>query len=90
MNFYMIRNKRTAWIFLASVTVSALVLILRGRQFNLAEAIGGALGLMLFPFLLAYLVKWTCQIFKIKFDEQTFRITYAVGWSLLALANILV
>ena len=85
----MTRNKRTAWVFVASVTVSALILILRGRQLNLAETLGGALGLMLVPFLLAYLVKWTCQLFKLKFDEQSFRITYAAGWTLLALGNIL-
>jgi hypothetical protein len=85
----MIRNKKTALVFVASVAVSALVLILRGRQFNLAEALGGALGLMLVPFLVAYLAKWTCQLFKIKFEERTFNIIYSVGWTLLAVGNIL-
>ena len=86
----MIRNKKTAWIFVASVAVNVLLTILRGRQFSFGEILGGTLGLMLAPYLLAYLAKWTCQLFKIKFEERTFNITYAVGWTFLVAVNILV
>jgi hypothetical protein len=85
----MIRNKKTAWIFVASVAVNVLLTILRGRQFSFGEILGGTLGLMLAPYLLAYLAKWTCQLFKIKFEDRTFNITYAVGWTFLVAANIL-
>lgn len=85
----MIRNKKTAWIFVVSLAVNVLLTILRGRQFSFGEIIGGTLGLMLVPFLVAYLAKWTCQLFKIKFDERTFNIVYAVGWTLLVVGNIL-
>jgi hypothetical protein len=85
----MIRNKRTAWVFVASVAVNILLTILRGRQFSFGEMLGGTFGLMLVPFLLAYLVKWICQLSKIKFEERTFLIAYAVGWILLTLGNII-
>lgn len=86
----MIRNKRTAWVFVASLSVNVLLIVLiRGQQFNLAEILGGTLALMFAPYLLAFLIKWTCQLFKIRFEERSFIITYAIGWTLLALANIL-
>ena len=85
----MIRNKKTAWVFVASVAANILITILRGRQFSFGEILGGTLGLMLAPYLLAYLVKWTCQLFKIKFEERTFNITYAIGWTFLVAVNIL-
>ncbi len=85
----MIRNKKTAWVFVASVAVNVLLTILRGRKFSFGEILGGTLGLMLAPYLLAYLVKWTCQLFKIKFEERTFIITYTVGWIFLVVINIL-
>ena len=85
----MIRNKKTAWVFVASVAANILITILRGRQFSFGEILGGTLGLMLAPYLLAYLVKWTCQLFKIKFEERTFNITYAIGWTFLVVVNIL-
>lgn len=84
----MIRNKKTAWVFVASVVANILITIFRGRQFSFGEILGGTLGLMLAPYLLAYLVKWTCQFFKIKFEEGTFIITYAIGWTFLVVANI--
>lgn len=84
----MIRNKKTAWVFLASLGASILITILRGRQFSFGEILGGTLGLILAPYLLAYLVKWTCQLFKIKFEERTFNITYASGWVFLVVLNI--
>lgn len=83
-----IRNKKTAWVFVASVTASALLTILKSRQFNVAEILGGTLGLMAAPYLLAYIVKWTCQFFKIKFEEQAFNIVYAVGWTFLVGVNL--
>ena len=86
----MIRNKKTAWVFVVSVAVNVLLTILRGRQFSFGEILGGTLGLMLAPYLLAYLAKWTCQLFKIKYEERTFNITYAVGWTFLVAVNILV
>lgn len=85
----MIRNKRIAWVFVASVAVNVLLMILRGQQFNLAEILGGTLGLMLVPYLFTFLVKWLSQLFKVKFDGRLFLITYAAGWALLVLANIL-
>lgn len=85
----MIRNKKTAWVFVVSLAVNFLLTILHGRQFSFGEIIGGTLGLMLVPLLVAYLAKWTCQFFKIKFDERTFNIVYAVGWTLLVVGNIL-
>ena len=84
-----IRNKKTAWVFVASVALSVLLTILNGRQFNLAEILGGTLGLMLAPYLLAYIVKWTCQLFKITFEERAFNITYVVGWIFLVAGNLL-
>ncbi len=86
----MIRNKKTAWVFVASVAVNVLLTILHGRQFSFGEILGGTLGLMLVPYLLAYLAKWTCQLLKIKFEERTFNITYVVGWTFLVAVNILV
>lgn len=84
-----IRNKKTAWVFVASVAVNVLLTFLNGRQFNLAEILGGTLGLMLVPYLLAYLVKWTCQLFKKKFEERGFNITYAVIWTIFVTVNLL-
>lgn len=84
----MIKNKKTAYVFVASVAVNVLLTVWRDRQFSIAEILGGTLALMLGPFLLAYLVKWTCQLFKIKFDERTFSITFAVGWTFLVAVNI--
>ena len=85
----MIRNRKTAWVFVASVAVNVLLTILRGRQFSFGEILGGTLGLMLAPYLFAYLVKWTCQLFKIKYEERTFAITYIAGWTFLVAINIL-
>ncbi len=85
----MIRSKKTAWVFVASIAVNILLTILRGRQFSFGEILGGTLGLMLAPYLLSYLVKWICQLFKIKFEERTFNITYAIGWTFLVSVNIL-
>ncbi|CAN5401779.1 hypothetical protein BH10BAC4_BH10BAC4_08750 [soil metagenome] len=78
-----------AWVFVASISVNVLLTILRGKQFNLAEILGGTLALMFVPYLLVFLIKWTCQLFKIRFEERSFVITYVVGWTLLAFANIL-
>lgn len=85
----MIRNKRIAWVFVVSAAVNVLLMILRGQQFNLAEILGGTLGLMLVPYLFTFLVKWLSQLFKVKFDGRLFLITYAAGWTLLVLANML-
>jgi hypothetical protein len=86
----MIRNKKVAWVFVVSVLVNVLiVVVLRGRQFSLAEILGGTLGLMLAPYLFAFLTKWACQFFSIRFDERSFHITYAVVWTVLVVANIL-
>jgi hypothetical protein len=86
----MIRSKKTAWVFVASLAVNILFIILRGQEFSFAEILGGTLGLMFAPYLLAFLVKWTCQLFKTKFEEGAFNITYAIGWIFLGTGNILV
>lgn len=82
------RNKRIAWVFVAPIVGNVLLTILNSRQFNLAEVIGGTLGLMLVPYLLAYIVKWICQLFKIKFEQRAFNITYAIGWVFLVAVNL--
>ena len=51
----MIKKKKTAWVFVASLAVNVLLTILRGRQFSFGEVLGGTLGLMLAPYLLAFL-----------------------------------
>lgn len=84
-----IKNKKTAWVFVASVTVSVLLGFLNSRQFSFGEILGGTLGLMLVPYLFAYLVTWTCQLFKIKFEERGFNITYAAVWAFLVAVNLL-
>lgn len=84
----MIKNKRTAYVFIASLAASTLIMILRSRTLSFAEIVGGAFGLMLVPFLIAYLAKWACQLFSIRFDDRSFRTVFAVGWTLLVLMNI--
>jgi hypothetical protein len=84
----MIKNKKAAWVFVASIAVNVLLTVWRGRQFSVAEILGGTLALMLGPFMLAYLVKWICRLFKIKFEERTFNITFAIGWTFLVTVNI--
>jgi hypothetical protein len=85
----MIRNKNTAWVFVASIAANVLLTILRGRQFSFGEILGGTLGLMLVPFLFAYLAKWISQLLKIKFDNSEFKIIYVVAWGFLVTVNVL-
>jgi hypothetical protein len=84
----MIKNKKTAYVFVASVAVNVLLTVWRDRQFSIVEILGGTLALMLGPFLLAYLIKRTCQLFKVEFEERTFNITFAIGWTFLVTVNI--
>jgi hypothetical protein len=84
-----IRDKKIAWVFSASVAVNVLLTIVNNRQFSFGEIIGGTVGLMLVPYLLAYVVKWICQLFHTKLEERGFNITYVVVWTFLAMVNIL-
>ena len=60
----MIRDKRIQLtLFAASILASILIVVLRRRELNFGEVLGGAVGLMLVPFLFAMLTKWIVKAF---------------------------
>jgi|GEM_PF-6402972 len=86
----MIRDKRIQLIlFAASILASILIMVLRRRELNFGEVLGGAVGLMLVPFLVAMLTKWIVKAFAKGFTDKAFLTVFLFGWGLLVLANIL-
>lgn len=85
----MIRNKRIQLtLFAASILASILIMVLRGRELNFGEVLGGGVGLMLVPFLIAMLTKWIVKAFKKSFTDKAFLTVFLFGWVLLMLVNI--
>lgn len=86
----MIRDKRIQVLLVASVLAAAFIQWLQHESLNFAEVLGGALGLMLFPFLVATITKWIFKAFKKDFSNRAFLIAILVVWISLVLANIVV
>ena len=55
---------------------------------NFGEVLGGAVGLMLVPFLVAMIIKWIVKVFSKGFTDKAFLTVFLFGWVLLVLANI--
>ena len=86
----MIRDKRIQLpLFGASILASILIMVPRRRELNFGEVLGGAVGLMLVPFLIVMLTKWIVKAFAKPLADKAFLTVFLFGWVLLVLANIL-
>ena len=86
----MIRDKRIQLtLFAASILASILIMVLRRRELNFGEVLGGAVGLMLVPFLVAMITKWTVKAFSKDITDKAFLMVFLFGWVFLVVVNIL-
>ena len=88
----MIRDKKIQLAtFAASILAAVLIQgVSNRRSLGFAEVLGGTIGLMLIPFLLAMIIKWTVKAFSKDFSEKAFLIAFLVVWGFLVLANVIV
>ena len=63
---------------------------LKPSDLNIAAAIGGALGLFLFPYLITILIKGISKLFKIQFSSTAFFRTYMFSWILFSVSGFVI
>jgi Kef-type K+ transport system membrane component KefB len=73
----MIKNgKVTIGFIIASISLEYLINI--SHQSSLAEILGAAFGLILWPFIITWAIKLINQLLKRQFDEESFFWTFLV------------
>ena len=95
-------TRTTVFLFLASAVVQMVLTMIRGKQLSFGETIGGAVALMLVPYLASLLLKWSFQLFAwivgvlgfriplAQFSEGAFFVTFLMFWIALVIYNLLI
>ncbi len=58
------------------------------NETNIGAILGGAIALILGPYLITILVKYLNNLFKWSFTEKSFLVTFMVTWCIFILLNI--
>jgi hypothetical protein len=88
-NVDMIKNRNTTiGLIIASIAIQLFIQIIKGREINIPEILGGTLAMMLLPYLLTLLIRLISKAFSWDFNEIVFFKTFFAIWIIVALSNI--
>ena len=83
----MFKSKFLVAFFIASIIVSYLKDV-KNDKFGIAGILGSAIGMIIFPLIITYLIKGINLLFKRKLSDNAFLSTFSVCWILLALSSL--
>ena len=88
----MIKNgKVTIGFIIASISLEYFINISQQSNLeNLAEMLGAAFGLILWPYIITWAIKLINRLLKRHFDEESFFWTFLVIWLVFAASKFLV